>query len=85
MQYWLVVTSFENFKMDREILGFKLQGLPYRFRKQVQKMQIGDRVVYYIMKLQKLGATATITGDYTEDSSKIWIDNDEMWPGKKTF
>ena len=64
MQYWLIVTSPENFRFDREHLNFKLQGLPYRFRKQVKKMQIGDRVAYYIMKIQKFGATATITGEY---------------------
>lgn len=63
MQYWLVVTSFENFRHDREHLQFKYQGLPHRFRKQVQNMNIGDRVVYYIMKIQKFGATATITGE----------------------
>lgn len=83
MQYWLVVTSHENFKLDRDTLGFKLQGLPHRFRRQVQKMQIGDRVVYYIMKLQKFGATATITGDYREDLSKVWIDDNEMWPARR--
>lgn len=83
MQYWLVVTSPDNFKLDRESLGFKLQGLPHRFRRQVQKMQIGDRVVYYIMKLQKFGATATITGDYLEDSTKIWIDDNEIWPARR--
>lgn len=84
MKYWLVVTSPENFRLDRETLGFKLQGLPYRFRKQVQRMEIGDRVVYYIMRLQKFGATATITGNYYEDNSKVWIDNDEMWPARRS-
>jgi predicted RNA-binding protein len=83
MNYWMVVTSPENFKYDREVLGFKLQGLPHRFRKQVLRMEIGDRVVYYIMKLQKFGATATITGDYFEDSEKVWIDKDEMWPARR--
>jgi len=83
MQYWLVVTSPENFRYDREHLDFEFQGLPYRFRKQVQRMAIGDRVVYYIMKLQKFGATATITGEYYEDSSKVWTDEDEMWPSRR--
>lgn len=50
MKYWLIVTSPENFRYDREVLKFKVQGLPNHFRKQVQKMEIGDRVVYYIMK-----------------------------------
>jgi predicted RNA-binding protein len=83
MKYWLIVTSYENFRYDREILGFKLQGLAYRFRKQVQRMQIGDKVVYYIMKLQKFGAIATILGDYFEDSAKIWVNDDEMWPARR--
>ena len=83
MIYWIVVTSPDNFKHDREHLHFSSQGLPYRFRKQVQRMKKGDRVVYYIIKIQKFGATATITGDYYEDSTKIWIDNDEMWPARR--
>jgi len=82
MQYWLIVTSPDNFRYDREDLNFKYQGLPNRFRKQVQKMKVGDRVVYYIMKIQKFGATATITGEYFNDSSKVWTDNDEMWPAR---
>jgi predicted RNA-binding protein len=88
MQYWLVITSPDNFKFDRENLNFKLQGLPHRFRKQVQKMAVGDRVAYYIMKLQKFGATATITGDYFEESSKpsepnIILNDDELIDAKK--
>jgi predicted RNA-binding protein len=83
MNYWLVVTSPENFKIDRERLRFKFQGLPLRYRKSVQKMQINDKVVYYIMTLQKFGATASIIGDYVEDYSKIWINDDEMWPARR--
>lgn len=82
MQYWLVVTSPENFKHDREVLGFKFQGLPHRFRKQVQNMQPGDRVVYYIVGSQKFGATATIAGKYFEDHTKAWTDRKEMWPSR---
>ncbi len=83
MNYWLVVTSPENFRIDREQLGFKFQGLPLRYRKSVQKMQISDKVVYYIMTLQKFGATATISGDYVEDHNKLWTDDEEMWPARR--
>ena len=83
MQYWLIVTSPDNFRWDRANLNFKLQGLPLRFRKQVQRMNTGDRVAYYVMKLQKFGATATITGDYFEDPSKVWTNDDEMWPARR--
>lgn len=83
MQYWLVVTSPDDFRHDRDSLGFALLGLSYFFRKQAQKMNSGDHFVYYISKLQKFGATATVTGDYFEDSTKIWTDNNEMWPARR--
>lgn len=83
MNYWLVVTSLANFRHDRDHLGFQMQGFPYRFRKTVQRMAKGDRVAYYIMKLQKFGATATITGDYIEDHTKQWEEDDEMWPARR--
>lgn len=79
----MVVTSPENFRFDREALQFKMQGIPNHYRKQVQKMTIGDRVIYYIMKLQKFGATATITGEYFFENSKVWTDSDEMWPARR--
>lgn len=82
LQYWMVVTSPENFRHDRDVLGFKTQGLPHRFRKKVMEMQPGDKVVYYIMKIQKLGAIATITGKYYEDNSKLWTNEDEMWSAR---
>lgn len=82
MNYWLVVTSASNFKLDREVLKFQTQGLPYRFRKSVQKMKKGDKVAYYIMGLQRFGATATITGEYYEDHKKLWTDQDEIWPSR---
>jgi predicted RNA-binding protein len=83
MKYWLVVTSAENFKHDRENLGFKLQGIPIRFKRQVQKMSVGDKVVYYIMGLQKFGAIARITGEYVEDYAKVWANDGELWPARR--
>ena len=82
MNYWLVVTSADNFRQDREVLNFKAQGLPRRSRKSVQKMKKGDRVVYYVMGLQRFGATATITGEYYEDTKRLWTDDDEVWPAR---
>jgi len=82
MKYWLVITSYANFSLDREKLGFKLQGVPFRFRKTVQKMEPGDKVVYYIMGIQKFGAIAIIAGKYFDDKTKIWSDNDELWPSR---
>jgi hypothetical protein len=47
-------------------------------------MEKGDKVVYYIMKLQKFGAIATITGDYLyDDKTRLWTDEDEIWPARR--
>lgn len=83
MNFWLIVTSFANFKHDREKLGFKMQGVSMHHKGQMQKMEIGDKVAYYIMGKQKFGATATITGDYEEGHDKIWTDEKEMWPARR--
>jgi len=83
MAYWIVITSVPNFRYDREVLKFKTQGLPHRYRKSVQYMQKGDKVIYYILRLQKFGAIVNITGEYYEDNTKIWTDVEEMWPSRR--
>lgn len=81
--YWLVTTSPENFEIDRKISGFTVQGLKERHKKTVMKFQPGDRVVYYINRISKFGAIATITsGYYHDDKTKIWTDEDEIWPSR---
>ena len=81
--YWLITTSPENFKVDKEISGFTVQGLKQRHKKTVMKFQPGDKVVYYINRISKLGAIATITsGYYHDDKTKIWTDEDEIWPSR---
>lgn len=80
MQYWLIVTSPENFKHNKDVLGFKILGLRRHYMKTVQRLQPEDRVVYYIKGLKKFGATATIIGTYYEDSTKVWTDERQIWP-----
>lgn len=81
--YWLITTSPENFKVDKETSGFTVQGLKERHKKTVMKFQPGDKVVYYINQISKLGAIATITsGYYFDDETKIWTDEDEIWPAR---
>jgi len=81
--YWLITTSPENFKIDKETTGFTVQGLKDRHKKTVMKFQPGDKVVYYINRISKLGAIATITsGYYRDDKTKIWTDEDEIWPSR---
>lgn len=69
--HWMIVTSPDNFEQTRA-LGFTVQGIKSRHRKKAEKMQSGDRVVYYLTGLQSFGGTATITGSYYEDHRPIW-------------
>ena len=41
--YWLITTSPENFKVDKETSGFTVQGLKARHKKTVMKFQPGDK------------------------------------------
>jgi len=81
--YWLITTSPENFKIDKQTSGFTVQGLKAHHKKTVMKFQPGDKVVYYINQISKLGAIATITsGFYYDDKTRIWTDEDEIWPSR---
>lgn len=81
--YWLITTSPENFKVDKETSGFTVQGLKERQKKTVMKFQPGDKVIYYINQISKLGAIATVTSEYYYDNkTKIWTDEDEIWPSR---
>jgi predicted RNA-binding protein len=82
-KYWLVTTSPDNFKVDKEKSGFSAQGLKERHKKMVMKFQPGDKVIYYINRISKFGAIATITsGYYHDDKTRIWTDEDEIWPSR---
>jgi predicted RNA-binding protein len=78
--YWLISTSEKNFKRDRTVLEFKYQGLKERNKKTVKKFSPGDKVLYYIAGISKFGAIATITEGYYYDTTKLWTEDDEMWP-----
>lgn len=81
-KYYIITTSPENFEIDRETSGFTIQGLKERHRRTVQKWKPGDRIIYYINKISKFGAIAEITSEYYRDETKIWIDEDELWPSR---
>ena len=69
--YWMLVSSAENFEVSRS-LGFTIQGMKSRHRKKAEKMQPGDKILYYLTGVQQFGGTATITSPYVEDHSPIW-------------
>lgn len=80
-QYWMVVTSPDNFRKTRE-LGFTIQGLKSRHRRRVETMRVGDRVLYYVTGRMAFSATVTVASPMYEDHTPIWRSarRDEDYP-----
>ena len=69
--YWMMITSLENFRVTRD-LGFTSQGLNVHLQKKAQRIEPGDRILYYIGGKRYFAATATATSRYLEDPSPAW-------------
>lgn len=82
LRYYIITTSPGNFERDRETINFTVQGLKDKHIKTVQKWKPGDRIIYYINKIGKFGAIAEIVSGYYRDTSKIWTEEDELWPSR---
>lgn len=70
-QYWMIVTSEENFAAT-ESRGFSMQGVKSRHRKKAMEMQPGDRLIYYITGKQQFAGIAEVTSTYFEGGEIIW-------------
>ncbi|MBI4688722.1 MAG: EVE domain-containing protein [Nitrospirae bacterium] len=80
MKYWLVVSTPENFRITRDTLNFKLLGLSNRYREKVYRMNIGDKIIFYISKIKKFGAIACVNGTSYRDKNEIWLAEKEKFP-----
>lgn len=81
-KYYIITTSPENFEIDRKKSGFTIQGLKERHKKTVQKWKPGDMIVYYINKIGRFGGIAEVVSGYYRDETKIWTEDDELWPSR---
>jgi len=70
-QYWMVVSSPDNFRKTREH-GFTVQGLKSRHRKRAEAMRSGDRLLYYVTGRMAFAGTVTLTSAMFEDHSHLW-------------
>ena len=69
--YWMVVTGLENFRITRRH-GFKIQGLKSQHQRKMQRIEPGDRILYYLGAGKNFAATATAKSRYFEDLTPIW-------------
>ena len=68
---WVLTGSLDNFHASREI-GFSVIGLKERRRRMAERIEPGDRVIFYVTVVKAFGAIARITGELYEDRTRIW-------------
>ncbi len=72
MTNWMLVSGADNFEVSRA-MGFTVAGMKERHRRKAERVQTGDRILFYLTGIQKFGGTATVTDTYYEDrSERIW-------------
>ena len=69
--FWMVICNEENYQITRN-LHFKVQGLKAEHRRKVQRVEAGDRMLYYVSGIRRFAATATLTSTYREETTEIW-------------
>lgn len=81
MTNWLLVSSADNFETSRA-RGFDIAGMKSRHRKKAERVQAGDRVIYYLTIVKSVGGLAEATGAFFEDCEPIWESNKpgEVYP-----
>ena len=71
VNFWMVVSNSSNFRISRD-LGFTILGLKSQHRRKVQRIGVGDRILYFVSQERRFTATATATTSFFEDDSPIW-------------
>ncbi len=71
MSNWLLVSSPENFERSRAI-GFTTTAMKSRHRRKWERVQPGDRILYYLTGEKAIGGVARVTGAPFESHEKIW-------------
>lgn len=80
VKYRLVPMSPENFMISRgrdfDVAAFR----PDKERR-VRRVRIGDKFVYYISGVQRIGAISEATSEaYFDDKTRVFSEVDEIWP-----
>lgn len=78
--FWMINCNRRNFDVTRR-LGFTSQGLKAEYRRKVQRVEPGDRIIYYVTGIRAFAATATVTASYTETNAGPWLKEGRTgWP-----
>ena len=69
--YWMIVTTPENYRITKD-LGFTAQPLKGQHPRKVQRVEPGDRMLFYVGTSRRFAATATVASKYYEDTTPTW-------------
>jgi hypothetical protein len=69
--YWIVVGGPENFEIAKE-RGFDMFGFKSTRRREAAEMRPGDKLIFYLTGVMKLGGIADVTSEYFEDHEKVF-------------
>ncbi len=72
--YWMLTITPENLRVTRD-LGFTVQGFTTVSRKKVERMEVGDRLLFYITVVQRFPASATVSSTFFQDQLPLWKSN----------
>jgi hypothetical protein len=81
MNYWMVTISDQNFKVTRQ-QGWRFQGFTRSQRRKTDRMQPGDRLLFYVQEPRGFGLTAIITAPAFQGQNILWRSHrpDETFP-----
>jgi predicted RNA-binding protein len=68
---WVLTGSLDNFRATREH-GFRVIGAKERRRRLAEKIEPGDRIVFYVTGVQAFGGEVRVTGEMYEDRTRLW-------------
>lgn len=69
--YWLLVSTPENFEISRE-RGFDLAAMKSRHEKKAQLVQPGDKVVFYLTRYMGVAGIAEVKSSYFTSEEPVW-------------
>ncbi len=69
--YWLLVSTPENFEVSRE-RRFDLAAMKSRHEKKAQRVQPGDKVVFYVTGQMAIAGLAEVKSTYFISEDPVW-------------
>ena len=68
---FILTGSVENWRVTRD-RDFGIVGMKEGRRPLAETIERGDRIFFYVTKVQAFGAIARVTGEMFEDRTKVW-------------